>query len=92
MTARSQMNHVFNVVESRYSHHLKDAYVTISLDEANIFYSSTYHDNLCGHHAGVLQPEYTLFTCSSPITGQFVQVQLMANTNLGLYEVEVHGA
>ena len=69
----------------------KNAYVTVSEDEADIFYTPGNEDNLCGYHDGVLNQYYTLITCNSAITGQFVQIQLNTTDFLNLYEVEVHG-
>ena len=69
----------------------KNAYVTVSEDEADIFYASGNEDNLCGYHDGVLNQYYTLITCNSAITGQFVQIQLYTDYFMNLYEVEVHG-
>ena len=69
----------------------RNAYITVSEDEADIFYTSGYEDNLCGYHDGVLNQYYTLITCNSAITGQFVQIQLYTTAQLHFYEVEVHG-
>ena len=52
------------------------------LDEANA---------LCHYHDGVLPQYYTTLTCDQPIRGQFVRIQLKADTILNLYEIEVHG-
>lgn len=61
--------------------------VTVSTEEADIF--DSYRE--CGRWTGPLDPYYTLITCSTVMSGQYVQIQLMANTTLHLYEVEVHG-
>ena len=54
----------------------ENIYIIVSEDEADIFYTSGNEDNLCGYHDGVLNQYYTLITCNSAITGQFVQIQL----------------
>ena len=69
----------------------KNAYITVSEDEADIFYTPGSEDNLCGYHDGVLNQYYTLITCNSAIIGQFVQIQLYTTALLHFYEVEVHG-
>ena len=70
---------------------MRNAYITVSEDEADIFYTPETEDNLCGYHDGVLNQYYTLITCNSAITGQFVQIQIYTHAYLNLYEVEVHG-
>ena len=48
---------------------------------------------ICNYHDGPLNQYYTLITCTPPIRGQFVQLQLKEgdDVRLSLYEVEVHG-
>ena len=74
-----------------YYRRAKNAYVTVSKDVGDIFYASGNEDNLCGYHDGVLNQYYTLITCNSAITGQFVQIQIYTTEHLNFYEVEVHG-
>ena len=69
----------------------KNPHVTVSEDEANIFYNSANLDNFCGSYNGSLPQYYTLITCNPAITGQFVQIQLYTTTQMSFYEVEVHG-
>ena len=47
--------------------------------------------SLCYYHDGVLPQYYTTLTCDQPIRGQFVRILLKAETNLNVYEIEVHG-
>ena len=63
----------------------------MSEDEAGLFYTPGNEDNLCKYHDGELNQYYTLITCNSAITGQFVQIQLNTTDHLNFYEVEVHG-
>lgn len=85
---------LFKLIVDRFTYikeRLRDMYVTVSQEEANILYTPGVKDNLCAYHDGPLEDFYTLMTCSPPITGQFVQIQLYAYEHLNLYEVEVHG-
>ena len=71
---------------------LKDVAVTVSPEEADIFYSLSNADNLCGYIPGILDQYYTLVYCISAKYGRFVQLQhFNPNKPLMLYEVEVWG-
>ena len=69
----------------------RNAYITVAMVEADIFYGSGNEDNLCSYYDGVLNQYYTLINCNSAISGQFVQLQFYTLNHLNLYEVEVHG-
>lgn len=68
-----------------------NAAVTVSYEESDIMYYSTDESNLCNRYPGQLNQYYTLIVCNRPISGQFVQLQLIINTYMNLYEIEVHG-
>jgi len=61
------------------------------MTEEEIEFTGTNPEVLCYYLDGVLNQYYTLLTCKQPIRGRFVQILLNANTELNLYEVEVHG-
>jgi len=61
------------------------------MTEEQLEFTRNKPDVLCYYHDGVLNRYYTLLTCKQPIRGRFVQILLNANTELNLYEVEVHG-
>lgn len=61
--------------------------VTVSMEEIRLFNSN----QQCVQWAGGLNSAYTLIPCAPAITGRYVQMQLMADTKLILYEVEVYG-
>jgi len=47
--------------------------------------------SLCAYHNGSVNQYYTLLECGTPMTGRYVQIQLLTETALQVYEVEVHG-
>ena len=63
--------------------------VTVSVLEADIMHNGA--DNECGFIAGIAQQFNNLVTCSRPMIGQFVQLQMIGTDYLNLYEVEVYG-
>ena len=69
----------------------KDVFTAVATDIDDIWYKEEDTSNLCGYHEGSLNQFYTLIKCPSPITGQFVQIQLGVMAVLNLYEVEVWG-
>ena len=70
----------------------RDVYVTVSADPTKLAYL-TNPTAICGHSNSSYEHDYTLITCSPPINGQYVQVQLKEDQNpsLSLGEIEVHG-
>ena len=69
----------------------RNAAITVSQQEGNIFHIQDNTNNLCGYHNGVLNQYYTLIECNPAVTGQFVQIQMYITFPLMLYEVEVWG-
>lgn len=70
----------------------RNAVVTVSNEENNLMYYDTNTDMYCGRHDGTLHQWYTTITCVLPVSGQYVQVQVLTGYNyIKLYEIEVHG-
>lgn len=65
--------------------------VTVATTESELFTMDAGVEAFCGYFDGILPRYTTSINCQRPITGQFVQVLMNANTMLNLYEVEVFG-
>lgn len=67
---------------------LKNTQIKIALTETSLASDSS----VCSYYNGVLNKFYTLITCNSVMSGQWVQVMMIVNYNqLGIQEIEVHG-
>lgn len=63
--------------------------VTVSLSEEKIMRNG---DNICAYAGGIANQFDNLLTCSEPMIGRFVQLQMLNRAEcLHFYEVKVHG-
>lgn len=48
---------------------------------------------LCFLHNGILNQEFTLIRCGTPLAGRYVRIQKVGDDTdpINIYEVEVHG-